>query len=134
MRKLPQFARSAGIARFLSRTDDPMLRTISYSNKNFAAMAAEENGIRQSMAELRSAQLSLGNKPVIVIASEQNNRYDFWKRAQQDFLKFSTRSEQIIAPGGHNIPRNHPDLVVSSIRKVVEDVRSEGRATSDTAQ
>ena len=77
-----------------------------------------------SLAELKATPMSLGDRPLIVLTSGQNNQMEMWRRLQADLLTRSTRSKQIVAEGsGHAIHRAQPEVVVAAIREVVEATR-----------
>ena len=58
---------------------------------------------------------------------------DHWEKAwlemQRDMATWSSHGEQrTIGDAGHYIPNDDPDAVITAIRQVVDDVRSEGAA------
>ena len=89
-----------------------------------------ENALAEGQARMDSNPLlgtatSLGDTPLIVLASGQNvDHLPFWKEAQQIMTGLSSNSRLIIAQSGHAVHFEQPALVVESIREVVDAVRT----------
>ena len=114
----------AGISRWFPQSDDPTERAFSNSNKQLSAMADEESGAAESLAELKATPRSLGDRPLIVLTSGQNNQIEMWRRLQADLLTRSTNSRRIVAEGSdHAIHQDRPEVVIAAIHEVVEAVQ-----------
>jgi len=76
-------------------------------------------------AQLQAAP-SLGDRPLIVLASEQNmTATPYWVEAQRRQAALSTNGRLIVAAGsGHSIHWDQPALVIDAVRQVIADVRS----------
>jgi pimeloyl-ACP methyl ester carboxylesterase len=77
-------------------------------------------------AQLHAAP-SLGDRPLIVLASRQNmEMLPFWPEAQRQQAALSTDGRLIIAEGsGHYIHWEQPALVIDAVRQVVGQVRGD---------
>jgi pimeloyl-ACP methyl ester carboxylesterase len=83
---------------------------------------------------VRSAMKHLGNKPVVVISQllEEADRVGEagagnrqWEKDQLALVGIANNSKRIIAKTkGHNIQFNEPELIVDSVRELVESVRT----------
>jgi pimeloyl-ACP methyl ester carboxylesterase len=75
---------------------------------------------------LLQAAPSLGDRPLIVLAAEQNmTAIPNWAEAQRRQAALSTNGRLIVAEGsGHAIHWDQPALVIGAVRQVVDDVRS----------
>jgi hypothetical protein len=100
------------------------------------------DGLRTAMAQLRGANRSIGDKPLVVLTAggwedpapgtspEMNARQArTWQEMQAELpQRISSNSTQIVAAKSHHfIQLENPKLVVASIRQVVEAVRTRGR-------
>ena len=122
-----QKLRVAGINRWFPQADDLTEKAFNNSNKQLSAMTHEEAGAEETLAELKATRISLGDRPLIVLTSGQNNQMEMWRRLQADLLTRSTNSKQIIAEGsGHAIHQDQPEVVIAAIREVV-DATQRGR-------
>ncbi|HET7208888.1 MAG TPA: alpha/beta hydrolase [Terriglobales bacterium] len=82
---------------------------------------------------------SVGSVPLMVISRDPNRQPrsgdvvnpDFerhWWELQKDLLKLSENSKHILAEwSGHGIPQQRPDVVVSAIREMLDNLRSAQR-------
>ncbi len=79
-----------------------------------------------SDAQLEAAT-SLGDRPLVVLASEQNmNNEPNWPAAQQLLAELSTQGRLIVPAGSsHYIHWDHPAVVIDAVRQVVGQVRGE---------
>ena len=85
---------------------------------------AEQQGRLDSNPLLQTAA-PLDARPLIVLASAQSNDHlPFWKEAQQIMAALSSNSHLIIAQSGHAVHFEQPELVVDSIREVVDAART----------
>lgn len=91
-----------------------------------AASAAEARERATDDAQLAAAP-SLGDRPLLVLAAEQNmTATPNWAEAQQRLAGLSTQGRLIVAAGsGHNIHMEQPALVVDAVRDVVGQVRGQ---------
>ncbi len=118
--------RVAGISRLYPQSSHPTIRAFSNSNKHLEALGSEEETVARNLAELKAVEVSLGNRPLIVLTSEQTNQVDFVRPLQAEFLTRSLQSKQIIVGNsGHSIHTAQPGAVVAAIREVVEVTRRE---------
>ncbi len=128
-------ARSLGLVRLIgasqwgapampraTRTEGVLLKT---SQRGVAATTAE--GLERAADDVQlQAAPSLGDRPLIVLASEQNmTATPYWVEAQRQQAALSTNGRLIVAAGsGHDIHWEQPPLVIDAVRQVIEDVRS----------
>jgi pimeloyl-ACP methyl ester carboxylesterase len=94
--------------------------------RGLAAGAAEALQRAANDAQLAAAP-SLGDRPLIVLASEQNMTADpNWPEAQRLMAGLSTQSRLIVPAGsGHYIQWDHPAVVIDAVRQVVGQVRGQ---------
>ena len=89
-----------------------------------------ENALAEGRARTDSNNLlvtaaSLGDTPLVVLAAAQNvDHMPVWKEAQLIMAGLSSDSRLIVAPGGHAIHFEQPELVVESIGQVVAAART----------
>ena len=98
-----------------------LLSTTQQSHDTVIAEALERAA---DDAQLQAAP-SLGNRPLIVLAAEQNmTGLPEWPEAQKRQAALSTNGRLIVAKGsGHYIQLEQPALVIDSVRQVVKQVR-----------
>ena len=114
--------RIAGVSRLLPQSSDPTIRVFRNSNKQLQAVTKEET--EDHLGALRELDVSLGNRPLIVLTSEHTQATDFLRPLHADFLDRSERSRQVIVAGSrHNIQTDDPAAVSNLIREVVAEVR-----------
>jgi pimeloyl-ACP methyl ester carboxylesterase len=89
-----------------------------------AATTAEGTQRAADDGALQAAPL-LGNRPLIVLASEENmTQTPFWPEAQQQMAALSTNGHLIVVAGSrHYIHWDHPAVVIDAVRQVVEQAR-----------
>ena len=132
---LYRVARSVGLVRVIGasfwgapampremRTEGMLLQT---SQRGVDAQTAE--GLERAADDaLLQAAPSLGDRPLIVLASEQNSTaIPSWAEAQRRQAALSSDSRLIVAQGsGHAIHWDQPALVIDAVRQVIEEVRS----------
>jgi pimeloyl-ACP methyl ester carboxylesterase len=97
----------------------------------FAVIDEDQVFSTLSAAEVRSAG-DLGNRPLIVLTATRQDdipaeippedarlEVDLWvHQLQPELARLSTRGRQIVVDGSHEIPSEHPELVVSAIHEV----------------
>jgi len=95
-------------------------------SRGLAAGAAEALQRATDDAQLAVAP-SLGNRPLIVLASEQNMTADpNWPEAQRQMAGLSTQGRLIVPAGStHYIQWDHPAVVIDAVRQVVDQVRGQ---------
>ena len=128
-------ARSVGLVRLIgaslwggpampraTRTEGMLLTT---SQRGVDAQTAEGLERAADDAQLQAAP-ALGDRPLIVLASEQNmTATPYWAEAQRRQAALSTNGRLIVPAGsGHYIHWEQPALVIDAVRQVIEDVRS----------
>ena len=104
------------------RTEGMLLTT---SQRSVDAQTAEGLERAADDAELQAAP-SLGDRPLIVLASEQNmTATPSWAEAQRRLATLSTNGRLIVPAGsGHYIHWEQPTLVIDAVRQVIADVHS----------
>ena len=128
-------ARSVGLVRLIGaslwggpampralRTEGMLFQT---SQRAVDAQTAEGLERATDDAELQAAP-ALGDRPLIVLAAEQNmTGTPYWAEAQRRQAALSSDSRLIIAQGsGHYIHWEQPALVIDAVRQLVEATRS----------
>jgi pimeloyl-ACP methyl ester carboxylesterase len=129
-------ARGLGVMRLIGAgvVGDPALSAetraaiamVAYAPRSQDAGTAEANAREASDAQLAAAP-SLGDRPLMVLASEQNMTGDpNWPEAQRLLAALSTQGQLIVPAGsGHNIHWDHPAVVIDAVSQVVARVRAE---------
>jgi pimeloyl-ACP methyl ester carboxylesterase len=96
------------------------------------------DGVRAAMAQLRGANRSLGDKPLVVLTAGKHEgdgdkdlaarEEKVWQEMQAELPRLSSNSTQIIAPkSGHFLQFESPQLVIAAVREVVTAARTHGR-------
>jgi pimeloyl-ACP methyl ester carboxylesterase len=132
---LYRVARSVGLVRLIGasfwggeampremRTEGMLLTT---SRRAVEAQTAE--GLERAADDaLLQAAPSLGERPLVVLASEQNmTGTPYWAEGQRRQAALSTNGRLIVPAGSvHYIHWEQPALVIDAVRQVIEDVRS----------
>jgi pimeloyl-ACP methyl ester carboxylesterase len=130
-------------------------RLMGFCGDDAEVRAAECNlhSVREAVAELKAVSESAaqaatagtpGGLPLIVLSSDPDKpepdlpadlvkpTNDTWEKMQEELVHLSTRSTQVIARNsGHYIQLDRPDLVIESVRQVVEQARS-AQAAAET--
>lgn len=111
-----------------------MLRTVDCRMQPWREHLAEWNAWSTSASQVRSCK-SLGNLPLVVISHDptlgistefERNMNVAWSEMQDELTGLSGRGEHIVARGsGHMIQIERPDIVVSSLKKMVDELRAE---------
>ena len=111
----------AGVSRLYPQSSNATDSAFRNSNKQLQAMTGEEATLDDNLAELRRTGVSLGNRPLVILTSEETNEIDFVRPLQADFLNRSSQSRQmIVEDSGHNIHNSQPEAVIAAIREIVE--------------
>jgi pimeloyl-ACP methyl ester carboxylesterase len=132
---LYRVARSVGLVRLIgaslwggpampreTRTEGMLLTT---SQRAVDAQTAE--GLERAADDgALQAAASLGDRPLIVLAAEQNmTATPYWAEAQRRQAALSTEGRLIVPAGsGHYIHWEQPTLVIDAVRQVIEQARS----------
>jgi pimeloyl-ACP methyl ester carboxylesterase len=135
-----KFLATIGVSRlpytFGGQTDENA--AISTHAKVISETMDEYAYLEESAKERRAATVSLGDKPLIVLSAgarefpgfsqEQSDQFsEAWTESQVDLTRVSRNSEQIIAEDStHNIQADDPELVIDTIRQVMEAIRNGG--------
>jgi pimeloyl-ACP methyl ester carboxylesterase len=131
-----------GVARIINKVAEPpnlppdieRERTALYSHtRSMYAVADEMSAIHTSAAQLHAAPMRLGDKPLIVLTHGIKETTPFnkpedaermeqaWREFQADLARRSSKGKQIIAEkSGHYIQFYQPELVIDTIRQIVE--------------
>jgi pimeloyl-ACP methyl ester carboxylesterase len=128
-------ARSLGLVRLIcaslwggpampreTRTEGMLLTT---SQRGVEAQTAE--GLERAADDVQlQAAPSLGDRPLIVLASEQNmTATPYWVEAQRRQAALSTNGRLIVPAGSvHYIHWEQPAVVIDAVRQVIEQARS----------
>jgi pimeloyl-ACP methyl ester carboxylesterase len=135
-----KFLATIGVSRlpytFGGQTDERI--AISTHAKNTYETMDEYTYLEESAKERRAANVSLGDKPLMVLSAgarefpgfsqEQSDQMnEAWTKSGADLTQISRNSEHIIAEDStHNIPADDPELVIDATRQVVEAARNGG--------
>ncbi len=129
-------ARGVGLMRFtganvvgaptLSTETRTAMALIAYAPRSQDAGTAEAFQREASDAQLAAAP-SLGDRPLVVLASEANMTSEpNWPAAQQLLAKLSTQGRLIVPAGSsHYIHWDHPAVMIDAVRQVVSQVRGD---------
>jgi pimeloyl-ACP methyl ester carboxylesterase len=98
---------------------------LTTSQRSIDTQSAEALGRTADDAQLKAAP-SLGNLPLVVLASEQNmTGMPEWPEAQKRQAALSTNGRLIVIKGsGHYIQLEQPAVVLDAVRQVVAQARS----------
>ena len=129
----PQFIPNPGIP------DDAyaQLQATTATSEIFETNVAELEVMEASFNEVLALRIaSFGDLPLIVLSAglkettpslsdaENQQRLDEWQALQSELVTLSTNSKQIIAEqSGHNIQLDQPELVIESIREMLDALR-----------
>jgi len=110
----------------LSAQTRAAIAMVAYSPRSQDTGTAEAIAREASDAQLAAAP-SLGDRPLMVLASEQNMTGDpNWPEAQRLMAALSTHSQLIVPAGsGHYIHWDHPAVVIDAVQQVVGQVRGQ---------
>lgn len=110
----------------LSAETRAAIAMIAYSPTSQETGTAEAFQREANDAQLAAAP-SLGDRPLIVLASEANMTSEpNWPEAQQLMAGLSTQGQLIVPAGSsHYIHWDHPAVVIDAVRQVVRQARGE---------
>jgi len=134
-----------GIPRLLGVCeDDPVERAASCNWNSAREQVAEMKAFRESAAQAAKAGF-LGDMPLAVLSHDPEKLYtqlppdiakstnQTWEAMQEELAHLSSRGTQTIAKNSsHYIQFENPQLVVSTVRNIVEQVRNTPVAASAT--
>jgi pimeloyl-ACP methyl ester carboxylesterase len=115
----------------------PMLRTVECRLGPWQEHVAEEGSFEESAEEARTAG-PLGNIPLVVLSHDPEKLYPapgrsprpakefnpLWEEFQGELAQLSTNGSRVIATGSdHYIQYDRPDLVIETVRNLVEQAR-----------
>lgn len=126
-----------GVPRLLGLCeDDPVERAAECNWNSARERLAETKAFSESAAQAAKAG-SLGNMPLAVLSHDPDKLYtelppdiakstnQAWEKMQEELAHLSTRGMQTISKNSsHYIQFDNPDLVISTVRNVVEQSRS----------
>jgi pimeloyl-ACP methyl ester carboxylesterase len=129
-----RIARRLGLARLIGASLFSPPAMPSATREAMVLFATGQPGVNTTTAEGREratadVQLqvapSLGNRPLIVLASEQSMAHlPFWPEAQRQQAALSTYGSLVVVPGsGHSIHWDQPAVVIEAVRQVVTQAR-----------
>jgi pimeloyl-ACP methyl ester carboxylesterase len=109
-------------------------RAMQSTTKHLYASADEILAIEEITRTLREKEMQLGDKPLFVLTKNLTTKLDapedrfrsdqVWDELQKDLASRSTKGKQIIAKkAGHIIQKDEPELVINTVREVIEAVR-----------
>ena len=113
------------------------LQAASATSGLFKTNIAELEVMEKSCAEVRALHItSFGNLPLVVLSAgqeepisflsdtENQQRWEVWQTLQSEQTALSSESKQVIAKkSGHNIQLEQPDLVIDTIREMLDGIR-----------
>ncbi len=112
----------------------PIAIALEEQSRAYDCTFGEASAIPECNAYLRAAK-PLHDIPLVVISAglprnpddpQQQFMHQVWLELQSDLTKLSPHGKQIIAEeSGHIIQLDQPDLVVSAIRQIVQEVRTD---------
>jgi len=137
-----QIARSASILPPPDEETDAVRQLREWVTTIDPAMHPEGIALEASLREVKETSVvkGLGSTPLVVLSRGTSVRCDFpalpsdlaakldaaWLDVQRDLAHLSTNGvHQIATKSGHNIPGDEPELVVETIRRIVNTVRAQ---------
>jgi pimeloyl-ACP methyl ester carboxylesterase len=118
---------------FIRRFEGPNVPTeiinnleVVFSTKSIYTAADELAALYETTLALNATNIegAWDNKPAVVLSADNEiARLTGALELHKELASLSTRGEQILVPGGHNIHYEHPEVVAEAILKVVNSVR-----------
>ncbi len=138
-----EFSMPFGIPRLLGFCgDDAAVRAVECNFHSMRESVAELKSISESAAQTASTG-SLGDLPLVVLSHDPDlpqpdlpedllkPTNDAWQQMQLELTHLSSKSKHVIAKNsGHYIQLDRPDLVIESVRGVVDQARSAPSASA----
>jgi len=110
-------------------------RAIAVSTAYFQTGVLEDEAFEGNLAEVRAANVNLGEMPLVVISrgywdpipgfsnAENQQAWQMWQEMQVELLSLSTDSRQIVATESeHHIQLQQPGLVINVIQDILGGV------------
>jgi pimeloyl-ACP methyl ester carboxylesterase len=129
-----RLARTLGLARLIGADQEGSPAMTAQTRMAMVLFTTGQQDINTTRAEglqraADDAQLhasSLGERPLIVLASGQNMEHlPYWPEAQRLMAALSTTGQLTVVEGsGHSIHVEQPAVVIDAVRQVVAQVRS----------
>ena len=97
-----------------------------YSAKSLSTAADELAAMYETVRALNETNIedAWGNKPTIVLSADNEiAQLTGALEHHKELASLSTRGEQVLVPGGHNIHYEHPEVVGEAILNIVNTVR-----------
>jgi pimeloyl-ACP methyl ester carboxylesterase len=101
---------------------------VIYSPKSLHTAADELDAMHETVLALNATNVlgAWGDKPAIVLSADNEIAQMTGElEIHQELASLSTRGEQILVPGGHNIHYEHPEVVDEAILNIVNTVRQQ---------
>jgi pimeloyl-ACP methyl ester carboxylesterase len=112
-------------------------RAIAVSTNYFQTGVLENEAFESNLAEVRAANVNLGDTPLIVISrgywdpipgfsdAENQQAWQMWQEMQAELLSLSTDSRQIVASESeHHIQLQQPDLIIDVIQEILNSIQN----------
>ena len=119
----------------------------SMLSRSVNAVVSESRNLEFSMTEVRSTNNQHGATPLRVLVAgnppptpflgpeERQDLYAAWLELQRDIATRSSQAELVVVEGsGHFIQRDKPQVVIDTVRDVIELVRSDLLLESDSLE
>ena len=138
---LMKFANSIGLLRLMFKDMFPDKEEYNYQNSLMPTLLyksaygiLEEQGQLMSIAKEANKVTSFGDTPLLVLSTSDRNNYDnlisdekmrnelvdALARMQNDQLKLSTNSEQIlVSNSSHYINEDQPEVIIEAVKKMI---------------
>jgi pimeloyl-ACP methyl ester carboxylesterase len=101
---------------------------VVYSPKSLHTAADELTAMYETVLALNGTNIkgAWSDKPAIVLSADNEIAHLTGAlEHHKELASLSTRGEQILVPGGHNIHYEHPEVVAEAILNIVNSVRRE---------
>lgn len=102
----------------------------------FAAEFEQRSALHAGGEEIRQLP-TMGSIPLVVISRDSKRENEAtspamearWMELQKELLRLSSNATQVVAEGsGHAVPVQRPDVIVDSVRRIVEQTRAPSAA------
>ncbi|UNK16960.1 alpha/beta hydrolase [Paenibacillus sp. N3/727] len=128
---IPRFMKSSFVgSKRLPSAEQRMVKALGYQTKAYRAMYLELINSMESGRQLQSVKKLAAQLPVIVLTAGKQD--EDWKKQQTELLSLTDSTKQIIVEDSwHSIQIHNPDIVIKSIREMVD---GGGQLTSNTSR
>jgi pimeloyl-ACP methyl ester carboxylesterase len=99
---------------------------VVYSSKSLSTGADELAAMYETVRALNATNFmgALGDKPTILLSADNEIAHLTGAlEKHKELASLSTRGEQVLVPGGHNIHYEHPDVVAETIVNIINTIR-----------